>query len=51
MRIGLGDDLLQRYVLTDVNWEMPTERVVELKDGDVYRVKGATVAKKYNPKY
>ena len=51
MRIGLGDDLLQRYVLTDVNWEMPTERVVELKDGDVYRVKVATVAKKYNPKY
>lgn len=51
MRIAIGDDLLQRYILTDVDWEMPTERVVELKDGDVYRVKVVKVAKKYNPKY
>lgn len=51
VRIGIGDDLLQRYVLTDVDWEMPTERVLELKDGYVYRVKVAKVSKKYNPKY
>lgn len=51
LRIGIGDNLLQRYVLIDVDWELPTERVVELKDGDVYRVKVAKVAKKYSPKF
>ena len=51
-RVGIGDDkLLQRFVLTDVDWNMPTERVVEVKDGDVYRVKVAKVKRTYNPKY
>ena len=51
-RVGIGDDELpQRYVLTDVDWNMPTERVVEVKDGDIYRVKIAKVKKRYNPKY
>ena len=51
-RVGIGDDeLKQRYVLTDVDWNMPTERVVEVKDGDIYRVKIAKVKKRYNPKY
>ena len=51
-RVGIGDDeLKQRYVLTDVDWNMPTERVVEVKDGDIYRVKIAKVKKQYNPKY
>jgi hypothetical protein len=51
-RVGIGDDeLKQRYVLTDVDWNMPTERVVEVKDGDIYRVKIAKVKKLYNPKY
>ena len=51
-RVGIGDDeLKQRYVLTDVDWNMPTERVVEVKVGDIYRVKIAKVKKRYNPKY
>ena len=51
-RVGIGDDeFKQRYVLTDVDWNMPTERVVEVKDGDIYRVKIAKVKKRYNPKY
>ena len=51
-RVGIGDDKLsQRFVLADVDWNMPTERVVEVKDGDIYRVKIAKVKKLYNPKY
>ena len=51
-RVGIGDDdLRQRFVLVDVDWNMPTERVVEVKDGDIYRVKIAKVKKLYNPKY
>ena len=51
-RVGIVDDKLsQRYVLADVDWNMPTERVVEVKDGDIYRVKIAKVKKRYNPKY
>jgi hypothetical protein len=50
-RVGIDDDLRQRYVLADVDWNMPTERVVEVKDGDIYRVKIAKVKKLYNPKY
>ena len=51
-RVGIGDDdLRQRFVLADVDWNMPTERVVEVKDGDIYRVKIAKVKKRYNPKY
>ena len=50
-RVGINDKLPQRFVLTDVDWNMPTERVVEVKDGDVYRVKVAKVKKTYNPKY
>ena len=51
-RVGIGDDdLRQRFVLTDVDWNMPTERVLEVKDGDIYRVKIAKVNKLYNPKY
>ena len=51
-RVGIGDDdLRQRFVLADVDWNMPTERVVEVKDGDIYRVKITKVKKQYNPKY
>ena len=50
-RVGINDELPQRFVLTDVDWNMPTERVVEVKDGDVYRVKVAKVKRPYNPKY
>ena len=50
-RVGIGDKLEQRYVLADVKWDVPTERVVEVKDGDVYRVKVAKVSRKYNPKF
>lgn len=50
-RVGIDDKLEQRYVMEDVDWEMPTERVVEVKDGDIYRVKIAKVKKQYNPKY
>ena len=51
-RVGIGDnDLRQRFVLADVDWNMPTERVVEVKDGGIYRVKIAKVKKLYNPKY
>lgn len=50
-RVGIDDKLLQRYVVADIDWNMPIERVVEVKEGDVYRVKVAKVVKKYNPKY
>ena len=50
-RVGIDDDLRQRFVLADVDWDMPTERVVEVKDGDIYRVKIDKVKKPYNPKY
>ena len=50
-RVGIDDKLKQRYVLADVKWDVPTERVVEVKDGDVYRVKVAKVSRKYDPKY
>ena len=50
LRVGIGDDLLQRYVLADVDWTMPTDRIVEVKDGDVYRVMIAKVSRKYDPK-
>lgn len=50
-RVGIDDKLGQRYVMEDVDWNMPTERVVEVKDGDVYRVKVAKVKRTYNPKY
>ena len=50
-RVGINDKLPQRFVLADVDWNMPTERVVEVKDGDVYRVKVAKVKRPYNPKY
>ena len=33
VRIGIDDVLPQRYVLDDVDWGMPTDRVVEIKDG------------------
>lgn len=49
-RVGIDDKLPQRFVLDDVYWEMPTERIVEVKEGDIYRVKVAKVARKYNPK-
>lgn len=50
-RVGIDDELPQRFVLADVDWNMPTERVVEVKDGDIYRVKIDKVKKPYNPKY
>ena len=51
-RVGIADDdLRQRFVLADVDWNMPTERVVEVKDGDMYRVKIDKLKKQYNPKY
>ncbi len=50
-RVGIDDDLRQRFVLADVDWNMPTERVVEVKEGDMYRVKIDKVKKQYNPKY
>ena len=50
VRIGIDDVLPQRYVLDDVDWGMPTDRVVEIKDRDVYRVQLAKVSRKYNPK-
>ena len=51
-RSGIDDKLGQRYVMEDVDWEMPTERVVERKekDRDVYHVKLEKVSRKYNPK-
>ena len=51
-RVGIDDKLKQRYVMEDVDWEMPTERVVERKekDSDVYHVKLEKVSRKYNPK-
>ena len=51
-RVGIDDKLGQRYVMEDVDWEMPTERVVERKekDRDVYHVKLEKVSRKYNPK-
>ncbi|MGM9805751.1 MAG: hypothetical protein ACI3Z7_04865 [Candidatus Aphodosoma sp.] len=33
-RIGIKDGLLQRFVVDDVNWDMPTERIVGSKDAD-----------------
>lgn len=51
-RVGIGDNLEQRYVLEGVNWEMPTERVVERKEKDreIYHVMLEKVSRKYNPK-
>ena len=51
-RIGIDDNLEQRYVMEDVDWEKPTERVVERKEKDrsVYHVKLEKVSRKYNPK-
>ena len=51
-RVGIDDKHKQRYVMVDVDWEMPTERVVERKekDSDVYHVKLEKVSRKYNPK-
>ena len=51
-RVGIGGDLFQRYELEGVNWEMPTERVVERKDKNrnVYHVKLEKVSRKYKPK-
>ena len=51
-RVGIDDKLEQRYVMEDVDWEMPTERVVERKEKDrvVYHVKLEKVSRKYNPK-
>ena len=51
-RVGIDDKLKQRYVMEDVDWEKPTERVVERKEKDrgVYHVKLEKVSRKYNPK-
>ena len=51
-RVGIDDKLEQRYVMEDVDWEKPTERVVERKEKDreVYHVKLEKVSRKYNPK-
>ena len=51
-RVGIDDNLEQRYVLEGVNWDVPTERVVERKEKDreVYHVMLEKVSRKYNPK-
>ena len=50
-RIGIEDDLRQRFFFDDVNWEMPTERIVETKDTEgKYRVVSKKTIKKYDPK-
>lgn len=50
-RIGIEDDLRQRFVFDDVDWSMATERVVERKDSDSrYRVRVEKTSRRYNPK-
>lgn len=36
-RIGIKDDLHQRFVFDDVDWDMPTERIVETKEKKVQK--------------
>lgn len=50
-RIGIKDDLLQRFVFDDVNWDIPTEKIVETKDAEEkYHVILKKTTRKYNPK-
>lgn len=37
-RIGIKDNLCQRFVFDDVNWNMPTERIIEEKIDNKYHV-------------
>ena len=49
-RIGIEDDLRQRFVFDDVNWDMPTERIVETKDAEgKYHVVLKKTTRKYDP--
>ena len=50
-RIGIEDDLRQRFVFDDMNWDMPTERIVETKDdAGKYHVVSKKTIRKYDPK-
>lgn len=50
-RIGIKDSLHQRFVFDDVNWDMPTERIVETKyTEEKYHVILKKTTKKYTPK-
>lgn len=50
-RIGIKDNLCQRFVFNDVNWDKPTKRIVETKDKTgKYHVILECTTKKYNPK-
>lgn len=51
-RIGIKDDLYQRFTFDDVDWEISTERIVETKDAEgKYHVILKKTTKKYNPKF
>ena len=53
-RIGIKDDLHQRFVFDDVDWDMPTERIVETKEKkgteEKYHVILKKTTRKYTPK-
>ena len=50
-RIGIEDHLRQRFVFDDMNWDMPTERIVETKDdAGKYHVVSKKTIRKYDPK-
>lgn len=50
-RIGIEDNLCQRYVLDDVDWNIETEKIVENKDKTgKYHVCLESTSRNYNPK-
>ena len=50
-RIGIKDDLEQRFVFDDVDWDMPTARIVETQDAaGKYHVVSEKTTRKYDPK-
>lgn len=51
-RIGIHDDLKQRFVFNDVQWDMKTERIVKKKDSEnKYHIIIDKTKRKYNPKH
>lgn len=49
-RIGIKDELPQRFVFDDVDWNMKTERIVEHKDKDgKWQVIKEKISRTYNP--
>ncbi|MDO4931911.1 MAG: hypothetical protein Q4E63_04570 [Prevotellaceae bacterium] len=49
-RIGIKDKALQRFVFADIDWNVPTERIIERKEKDgLYHVRLKKTPRKYNP--